>query len=404
MNDLKHQLDRSYGAHPSFRFAQPPLGVDPAPLDAFNACFDFLRSQRGVLTRSQFAESAARCQRQLDAVFDQLEAQSPDGLERRFLVELRAECKRLAGEELRLYARRPSGRGISLGNARTQRDAARLRNDFYYFGALPRFSVDEMLAIAKPEIEQFRARAAAGQLTREHLSSNTGRPVRDIIRVLNREYRSLGVIDAVSAYMGHRMAVGGLALELSVPQASWWTNAFSGLARAPDTLYAHFDESIVFPKSIVYLSDVTPENGPTSCYRRAYPSLGLTPLQEIVGRVLSNVGNAPDSELTKHYAKRYHQSMSSEGFRRHFMRLPESMRFNSHFGWDVLPDSEAEQELVAREEVMVGPAGTFIVFDGAKLLHRGGMVRQGDRIALQVVFAAQKATSRIAGRLRKAFA
>ncbi|MEO6746017.1 MAG: hypothetical protein ABIN08_16180 [Caldimonas sp.] len=404
MYDLKQQLDRSYGAHPDFRFADAPFEVDADRIGAFNDGFDYLRTGQGALTPSQFGESRTRCQRELDAVFDQLKSQSSDELERRFLVELHAECRRLVGEELKLYARRPSGRGIALGSARTQRDAVRLRNDCYYFGSLPRSAVDEMMALAKPEIEQFRLRAAAGQLTREHLSSNVGQPVRDIIGVLNREYRLLGVIDAVSAYMGHRMVVGGLALELSVPQANWWTNAFIGLPRAPNTLYAHLDESIVFPKSIVYLSDVTPENGPTSCYRQAYRSLALTPIQEIVGRVLSNVGNAPDSELTKHYAKRYHQSMSSEGFRRHFMRLPESMRFNSHFGWDVLPDSEAEQTLAAREDVMVGPAGTFIVFDGAKLLHRGGMVRQGDRVALQVVFAASKVTSRIAGRLRKAFA
>jgi len=35
---------------------------------------------------------------------------------------------------------------------------------------------------------------------------------------------------------------------------------------------------------------------------------------------------------------------------------------------------------------MTGPAGTFIVFDGARLLHRGGLIELGERIALQVVF------------------
>ena len=30
--------------------------------------------------------------------------------------------------------------------------------------------------------------------------------------------------------------------------------------------------------------------------------------------------------------------------------------------------------------------GTFIVFDGAKLLHRGGLLEEGIRVVLQVVF------------------
>ena len=86
------------------------------------------------------------------------------------------------------------------------------------------------------------------------------------------------------------------------------------------------------------------------------------------------------------------------------MRLPPALRFNSHFGWDVLPDSAAERSLIACEDVMLGPAGSFIVFDGANLLHRGGMVETRDRIALQVVFAPSTPSSRLAGRVRRALA
>jgi hypothetical protein len=35
---------------------------------------------------------------------------------------------------------------------------------------------------------------------------------------------------------------------------------------------------------------------------------------------------------------------------------------------------------------MTGPPGKFIVFDGSQLLHRGGLIEAGERIALQVVF------------------
>ena len=219
--------------------------------------------------------------------------------------------------------------------------------------------------------------------------------------VLNREFKALGVLDAVSAYSGRKTRVVGVALELSVPRATWWKNTIEGLNRPPRTLYAHVDESIVYPKSIVYLSDVTEQNGPTSCYPGAYETLGLNSLQEIVGRVINNVGARSDSPLKDYYAKQYHQSMGSENFRRHFMRLPESLRFNSHMGWDVMPESELENQLVNCERKMIGSAGTFIAFDGARLLHRGGLMQEGERLALQVIFSDFTFAERIVGKVKR---
>jgi hypothetical protein len=68
------------------------------------------------------------------------------------------------------------------------------------------------------------------------------------------------------------------------------------------------------------------------------------------------------------------------------MSLPRELRFNSHFGWDVMPGGELESRMKAEEIVMTGPAGKFIVFDGSQLLHRGGLIEAGERVVLQVVF------------------
>jgi hypothetical protein len=68
------------------------------------------------------------------------------------------------------------------------------------------------------------------------------------------------------------------------------------------------------------------------------------------------------------------------------MLLPESLRFNSHFGWDILAESELESVIADREEVMLGGPGKFVVFDGSRLLHRGGLIEEGERLVLQVIF------------------
>ncbi|MDZ4327898.1 MAG: hypothetical protein U1A73_23170, partial [Pseudomonas sp.] len=150
-----------------------------------------------------------------------------------------------------------------------------------------------------------------------------------------------------------------------------------------------------------YLTDVTEQNGPTGCYPGAYEAMHLNPLQELVGRVVGTVGTRADSPLKALYAKQYHQSMNSENFRRHFMRLPPALRFNSHLGWDVMPGSELEASLSASERKMTGPAGTFIAFDGARLLHRGGLMEAGERVALQVIFSDLTLMERVAGKVKR---
>jgi hypothetical protein len=271
----------------------------------------------------------------------------------------------------------------------------------HFFGRLPSASVSEICEIGKPHVEKFRANVAAGRLTREDLSLNSGPAIRAIRKVLNREFKSLGVLDAVSAYTGKKTRVIGLALELSVPQAAWWKNTIPGLDRPPSTLYAHLDETIACPKSIVYLTEVTQANGPTGCYPQAYELMQLNPLQEIIGRVVGTVGNGVDTELSEYYGKTYHQSTGSEKFRRHFMLLPESLRFNSHLGWDVLPGSDLESQLSGSEQKMTGPAGTFIAFDGARLLHRGGLMQTGERLALQVIFSDMSVLQQVVSRAKR---
>ena len=404
MQSMQHQLASSYSQHPSFQFDQPEWDLSSDLLAAFVDSYQLVRVYGARLTRAQFDASVRQCEAALGAIFASLKAQTGDAHEVAFLHELEQECTRLQRDELAHLHRGALHDFVDLANVQVQAHALQLAQDLCYFDTLPEPVVRELLDMGAQELARCRAHASAGRLTREDLSVNSGAAVRGIMRVLNREFGKLGVLACVSAYAGSRMTVTGLALELSVPQATWWANGFDALDRAPMTLYAHLDESILYPKSIVYLSAVDAQNGPTGVYRQALPALGLNPLQEIVGRVLGNVGNLAGSALRDYYRKPYHQSMRSAHFRAHFMRLPQAMRFNSHLGWDVCPGSALEQTLVQSETRMTGPAGTFVVFDGARLLHRGGMVQTGERIALQVVFSSASKASRVLRKMRRVFA
>jgi hypothetical protein len=398
---LGQHLRAGYDEHPRFRFADAPLQVDARLLQAFNNHYFFVRDCGSRLDAGEKAACLQTLQEQLDAVFLQLQTGATDAFEQLFVQELQAECKRLLTEEVALFAHKSLAGSIALRRASVRDNAAALAGSRHFFGRISPDAVAQMLAIGAADLAAFRSAAAQGKLRRDDLSVHQGPTVKNIIRVLNREFRSQGVLDAVSAYMGQRIGATGVALELSVPQATWWASRYDNLARAPQTLYAHLDESIVYPKSIVYLSDVDRSNGPTSIYPGAFESLALEPLQALVGRVISNVGTRPESPLRAHYSREYHQAMSSEAFRRHFMKLPAALRFNSHFGWDVLPDGAAERMLAGAEHFMTGGAGTYIVFDGARLLHRGGMLERGERIALQVIFSDISLKRRVRAKLRR---
>jgi hypothetical protein len=390
MQALKTSIERSYLEHPAFRFGVSSWDVPVEKLAAFNETYKAVRqfgSALGVASRAALRQDLVQA---LHGVFFFFHAQAADEYEGQFLLELKNACSRLLDEEFDWYVKSLHVRFVDIVDKRARQDAVRMQRDRYFFGRLPQGVVAELRNLAERELGQLRDNAAAGRLRREDLSINAGPNVNALCTVLNREFKAKGVLDAVSAYTGRKIGVGGLALELSVPQANWWKNAITALDISPRTLYAHLDETISCPKAIVYLSDVTEKNGPTGCYPGAYEAMQLNPLQEIIGRVIGTVGNSADSSLNNYYNKTYHQSVNSENFRRHFMRLPECLRFNSHMGWDVLPGSEWEAQLVGIESKMTGPAGTFIAFDGARLVHRGGLMQEGERLALQVVFSEDK--------------
>ena len=43
-------------------------------------------------------------------------------------------------------------------------------------------------------------------------------------------------------------------------------------------------------------------------------------------------------------------------------------------------------EMINDEKFLIGKKGTCVIFDGSKILHRGGLINSGERIVLQIVF------------------
>lgn len=361
----------NYLNHPAFENLRQPMHLDSELLDSFNL---LLGSSRERASKKDFEQSKIV----LKKIFDVLQTQTLDEYEVLFLQELEQEVFRYIEHEFEFRSR--------LKKTKISTDAGKqLGVNAFFYANLSESALHQITELARPEIEKFRARAQGGLLKRSDLSINDGPVIAKIARLLDREFRAKNIFNIVSDYVGIPYSYVGLSLELSVAGSSWWKNTIEGVV-PPRTMYAHLDETIYAPKAIVYLSHVNEFNGPTTSYPKVYDEIQTNTLQDIIGRVVGEVGNRSDSPLNLHYAKSYHQSMGSKNFRQHFMSLPNSLKFNSHFGWDLLAGSPLEETIFAREVPMLGGPGKYVVFDGSRLLHRGGLIEQGERVVLQVVF------------------
>jgi len=376
----------NYDLHPSFKFREKPWELEQNLIDSFNEYYLTLQECGHVYKPKIKVLLKREILHKTDIIFSNLLKQTIENYEQTFLVELKEQTLRLVSEQINYFFRNKLNSDYNLFDKSLHSKIAYFHKNKYIIDSLKNHTISEINNEVQSDVANFRDNVAKGNLTREALSQNEGKVMQKIISILNKSFKDLGVLDILSIYTQRDTRVGGCALELSVPKADWWKNNFEGINRPPNTLYAHLDESIEYPKAIVYLTNVNEKNGPTSCYPKINESLALNPLQDIIGRIVGVVGSSDSSILKPYYMKTYHQSMNSENYRRHFMKLPQDMRFNSHFGWDVIPDSILEQKMINCEKKVVGNSGTFIVFDGGKLVHRGGLIEEGERLALQVIF------------------
>ena len=248
-------------------------------------------------------------------------------------------------------------------------------------------SITRINRLSKKYISKFRKNVNLGKTNRTDLQVNTGVTIRKIIKILNKDFISLGIISEVSRYMGCDYEVSGCSLELSTSKALWWKKTYPEYDKFPKTTYFHFDESIQNPKALVYLNNVDQSNGAFSINKDYKKYISISPIQKLIGRAIRRVGKDESSKLTQLYKKDRKQIFECEKLRKDFSKLPNELLFNSHFGWDIIPDSKLENILLSDEIKFNGCEGTAIIFDGGNTLHRGGLVNDGERIALQLVFS-----------------
>ena len=256
-----------------------------------------------------------------------------------------------------------------------------LRNEGMYITALPDDSYDEIRRLALELREELRARAIKDPFNRAVIAVRFNSP---LWKAIKRSVSNAGVLDVLSEFKANRMTMLGAGLEYSHPKQQWYQSLYSdvGLADGPFQ-YLHVDEGYCLPKAMIYVTPVTEDSGPT----RAVPGSNRWESSEIrlrMFRALDRVvGDRYDQFNT---GGNYRAQARRPELRRIFMQLPRAFRGSSHFGDDILPNTSIAGVLDSLEVPYLSERAGALVFDGPHLLHRGSLVRHGERMALQIGF------------------
>ncbi len=148
----------------------------------------------------------------------------------------------------------------------------------------------------------------------------------------------------------------------------FWRHTFPDLnTELPSTAYYHRDASGGDVKVIIYLSDVTAENGPFSYILGSHLQRPRG-INNLIAEVNDTSGFSGTTLST----------------RRAFVALPKWLRKKCSFGNDLLSNSITAQQLLAAQWQITGKEGHAVLFD-PKGIHRGGMVISGERVVLTCI-------------------
>ena len=333
---------------------------------------------REAFLHASFKELKINCNILHKKIYDDLVKQTKDKKLIKFLKCIEFFSYKNLDETLNFFLKSKYYSDLSNNNYQN------LRKKFYYKNFISKKSLDSILVNSNKYLPKLFNNVKKGRNKRSDLTISDPSYNKKISKILNLEFKKNGTLQNLKNFFGYEMIVAGAALELSVPNSNWWRKNSSSNLKNNLTSYIHTDETLTVPKSIIYLTDVNKENGPLTFYPGILEKIGIrnNPFANFVSGTLQNVAETNK----KFYDYKYLRPMSSTKFRKHFMFLPEKIRLSSHFGWDIMRKSKIEKFIDSKKDLMIGRKGMYAIFDGHNVLHRGGILRKGYRLVLQVTF------------------
>lgn len=237
---------------------------------------------------------------------------------------------------------------------------------------IPDDCMTELRGLADSHFDRLMKRRGAKNTGREFSESRSTvdpRDSEDLINLIKSILEDSDILDLASKYTGRKISLVDVNPQINDTSDTFWNDIFpdrEGEA-IPRAAYHHRDASGGDLKAIIYYSDVGVLNGP---FTYAVGSNLMT-----IGRLDDLLREAND-----------HNGMSSTKIesRKIFSALPKKLRQKGAFGNDLPDDSKLADAIANSEWQVTGSAGSIVLFD-TKGIHRGGMIKDGERRVITCV-------------------
>lgn len=185
--------------------------------------------------------------------------------------------------------------------------------------------------------------------------------------------------DLISKYHGAKCRIKYIASDYCHSRQKWFKNNHEDL-RLLKTNYIHFDADPNVSKMMIYLSDVTDNDGPFK-YVRGSNLQQISLFLKYMHYALEQINNPIFSKKDDLFCRGLFTNRKDL-----LMKLPNILIGATHFGDDLLEGSPLFNYIVENLISFESKKGMCILFDGFSGLHVGANPLQGERLAIQVAF------------------
>jgi len=189
----------------------------------------------------------------------------------------------------------------------------------------------------------------------------------DIIKIVNEMFKSKGILQAATKYNKFKpLEVKNVVLHIAKPTDQNYKQFLYDCKTVSKTTNLHIDPKENVMKAMMYLNDITADDGPFSYIEKSNRWV-YDKLQNIFGRAISTGSycHTPESRAV-------------------VFQLPKKLRVSHNFGRLLQDGTEEQERILKQEKLFTSDKGNLCVFDPAGM-HRGGICKSGIRIALQIL-------------------
>ena len=184
---------------------------------------------------------------------------------------------------------------------------------------------------------------------------------------INKIFNEVGIIEACEHYYAREMKVTHVRLTIGKPTDKHWKQFLYDCKKITKYTNLHVDAAEGVMKSMLYLNEVKKGNGSTSFLPKSNRFI-YDPLQSLFSRAIA-VGSYCHNPIS----------------RRSVFRLPRKLRVTANFGRLIDNKSNLKKYLDKNLINLTSDVGNTLLFDPGAGIHNGGILKYGERVALQIV-------------------